>query len=561
MPVLSRNRATIILMYAFAIAAWVGVSMVTPTPTALAEEEECIIDSDASQSELEEALERCQEKIEKNTEILEERRSDRESTESDILLINNEINRALLRIQQIDGAIKKLGKEIGDKESTINDLSEQMDEYQSFLQTLLQSINEAEQKGFVSLFFSNLTLSSFFSQTDEYQSLRETVEDYMKTINNLKLRIEANVDDLQEKKVEQGLVRQQQRASASQVQSQKKQKESLLGFQVTLERSALNQLSVYENRAAEIRNRLFDLRGTGAIPFEQALEFAKEAENITGVRPAFLLGLIKNESDLGKNVGTGSHLKDMHPTRDQPIFPYIAKLLGFNNPEELKVSANPGFGWGGAMGPAQFIPSTWVCFGGLVNTRTNSCSKKGDLIKTRNTLQIGSTGSDVKRLQQFLNRQGFTVAKTGAGSPGSESKQYTKKVASAVSNLQERYANIILRPYGYTRGTGIVGPSTRKVINQINFYSGPWEYRRSTDIIREKTRNNRPSNPWNPRDAFFAAATYLQRLGAQRDECTAARRYYAGGNWRSQIASNYCSAVLSNARLFQRDISILEGEG
>ena len=37
-----------------------------------------------------------------------------------------------------------------------------------------------------------------------------------------------------------------------------------------------------------------------------------------------------------------------------------------------------------------------------------------------------------------------------------------------------------------------------------------------------------------------------------------ARRYYAGGNWRSQVAKNYCNAVISNARLIQRDIDFLK---
>ena len=305
------------------------------------------------------------------------------------------------------------------------------------------------------------------------------------------------------------------------------------------------------------------MRGSGDISFGQAVQYAREAERATGVRPAFLLGLIKNESDLGKNVGTGNYLTDMHPTRDAPIFPYIAKLLGFANPEELKVSANPGFGWGGAMGPAQFIPSTWVRFGGLINTKTGTANPGRNLIQTSRTLQVGSSGTDVKRLQQFLNQNGFMISASGAGSPGNESNRYDSKTAAAVSRFQEKYASRILHPYGYTKGTGMVGNSTRNAINQLHFYSGPWQYRADKDIIREKAANHRPSNPWNPRDAFFASAIYLQKLGATKDECNAAASYYAGPGWRSgryrQHALNYCRAVASNARIFQRDIEYLDG--
>ena len=52
----------------------------------------------------------------------------------------------------------------------------------------------------------------------------------------------------------------------------------------------------------------------------------------------------------------------MHPNRDRPVFAVIAQTLGFN-PDDLPVSRKPWYGWGGAMGPAQFIPSTWaLCF-------------------------------------------------------------------------------------------------------------------------------------------------------------------------------------------------------
>ena len=528
--------------------------------------DDCFIDLNTDRTALELALEKCQEKIEENEKILQEQSAERKGTEQDIIAIKTEINRALARISQIGSTIKKLGSEIDTKEGRLDELKASREEHKKSLKTLLQRINEFEQKGFVNFLFSDLTLSSFFSRMNEYQSLRETVEDSIQKIGNVTLRITASVDELQDKKIVQGGLLQQQRVTAAQVREQKKKKELLLEHQVTLEKQTGDKLSAYESRAAAISNRLFDLRDSGSIPFEKALQYARDAQRATSVRPAFLLGLIKNESDLGRNVGTGSYKVDMHPTRDQPIFPYIAKLLGFTNPNELKVSANPGFGWGGAMGPAQFIPSTWVCYGGLVNTRTSTCSITTPFIRSK-TLQIGNYGPDVKRLQKFLNQNGFTITKSGPGSPGQETSKYGRGVANAVSRFQERYANRILKPYGLKRGTGTVGPSTRAAINQLDFYSGPWRYVKEKDIIRARAHNHRPSNPWNPRDAFFASAIYLQKLGAARNECNAAASYYAGPSWRrsswanQQRAKNYCQAVLSNARLFQKDIDYLNRQG
>ena len=517
--------------------------------------QECFTSLDESKAVLQDALDSCQEKIEQSERLLDEQTRERTNTEYDILLINQEINKALLRIRSSDLVIADLGVEIKDKETAVDGLNKELDQHQKFLGEVLQRINESEQEGFLTLLLTDISVSNFFAQTNEHVALRETMEGSVNNITKLALRLEASVEDLSGKQQEQGQIRQQQRAAATQVQGQKKQKEGILTYQLEEEERTKEEIDKFEDRAAQIRNRLFEFTG-GAIPFEIALNIAYEVERNTGVRPAFLLGLIKQESLLGKHIGSGSYREDMHPTRDQPVFLYIAKVLGLN-PDELRVSANPGFGWGGAMGPAQFIPSTWVCYGGLINEKTGTCSITGSVIKGTSVLGVGSQGSDVKRLQEFLNEQGFTVATSGPGSPGRETTKYTDDVRKAVNAFQEKYASHILYPSGRRQGTGQVGPRTRVAINQLSFYSGPWVYQKNKDVIRKHTRSDSPSNPWNPRDAFFASGIYLARLGASGDECTAARRYYAGGNWRSQVASNYCDAVLSNARLFQRDIDYL----
>lgn len=86
---------------------------------------------------------------------------------------------------------------------------------------------------------------------------------------------------------------------------------------------------------------------------------------------------------------------------------------------------------------------------------------------TRN-LSMGSTGDDVRQLQQFLNGNPQTVvASTGAGSPGNETKYYGPATARAVSKFQEVYASAILTPLGLTKGTGGFYSSTRNHANSM----------------------------------------------------------------------------------------------
>lgn len=52
----------------------------------------------------------------------------------------------------------------------------------------------------------------------------------------------------------------------------------------------------------------------------------------------------------------------MNPKRDVPYFLTITQELG-RDPYNTPVSCPMSFGWGGAMGPAQFIPETWAKLG------------------------------------------------------------------------------------------------------------------------------------------------------------------------------------------------------
>lgn len=71
-------------------------------------------------------------------------------------------------------------------------------------------------------------------------------------------------------------------------------------------------------------------------------------------------------------------------------------------------------------------------------------------------LDVGSTGADVKALQQFLNTHGYSVAATGPGSSGNETTTFGGLTQAALATFQAAK--------GITPTVGYFGPKTRAII-------------------------------------------------------------------------------------------------
>lgn len=82
-------------------------------------------------------------------------------------------------------------------------------------------------------------------------------------------------------------------------------------------------------------------------------------------------------------------------------------------------------------------------------------------------LYVGITDPDVKRLQEFLNKNGFILSIDGLGAPGNETDFYGPRTEGAVKRFQEAHKTEILVPNGLNHGTGFFGENTRKFLNDF----------------------------------------------------------------------------------------------
>lgn len=321
---------------------------------------------------LERELAQIEAEIAAQQEVLREKQSERVSLERDVSILDAQIEKARLSIRARNLTIERLTSDIQGKESTIYGLNEKLTREKQSLADLLRQTNELSDASLIVLALSRDSISDFFADLAVFDSIKKGLTESFAEIASTREATAEEKADLERVRAEEVELRQVQELQKRKIEEQEAQKQQILKATKGQEKAYQDLIAGKQKSAAQIRSELFQLSGSAAIPFEKAYEYAKEAERETGVRPAFLLGIIAEESNLGENVGTGTWRVDMHPTRDQPVFAELAKSLGLN-PDTLPVSKKPWYGWGGAMGPAQFIPSTWVCFAGYVNTTTGRC--------------------------------------------------------------------------------------------------------------------------------------------------------------------------------------------
>lgn len=310
---------------------------------------------------LEKELAAIETQIADQQKILDVRARESVSLERDIAIMSATIEKAKLSIKARSLEIERLGRESGEKQVTILKLSQKIEREKESLAELLRKTEQADSFSLPEIMLGGKNLSEFFQDIDEYRGIKGALRASYTALDFNKKETEAERVALENRRADETQLRQLQELEKRKVEAQQTEKARILKISKGIEAEYQKIIKAKKQSAAQIRAELFTLRGSAAIPFGKALELANAASKRTGVRPAFILGVIAEESNLGENVGTGNWRVDMKAPRDTEPFLDITRRLGLD-PDKMPVSKKPWYGYGGAMGPAQFIPSTWVLY-------------------------------------------------------------------------------------------------------------------------------------------------------------------------------------------------------
>lgn len=309
---------------------------------------------------------------------LSEKQKERTSLERDVAILDAQIQQAELSIRARDLSIAKLQSGITNAESSIGVLNVKVSAGQESLAQLLRLTRESDDTSLVELVLSG-SFTDFFRDLDSFATLQDALDTSFDEMAILKENLTASRESLLTQQSDQEELRQIQVLQRQSIEAKEAERKEVLDETKGQEAAYQKLIASQQQDAAAIRSALFSFRDSGAIPFGDAYDFAVAASQKTGVRPALILAVLTQETNLGENVGqclltnspnkgdgkgknTGRPFSQvMKGTRDVDPFMEITTRLGMD-PYGVVVSCPPSYGYGGAMGPAQFIPSTWVLY-------------------------------------------------------------------------------------------------------------------------------------------------------------------------------------------------------
>jgi peptidoglycan hydrolase CwlO-like protein len=284
-----------------------------------------------------------------------------ETLQGDITDLEKDIAKMELQIQETQLVIQSLNLDIADKQEGIESMQKEVDAKKEMLSRFMQELYEQGSATSIEMTLGSETFSDYFFQADSLESYEERTREIYDQFVYLREGLKKEKEDLIGHKEEQMNLKAMQNDQQHVLDQQKSAKNTFLN-------QTINEKQALSSKMDKLQDELNALQALGEpINVDEAVSAAKYASKLTNVAPEFLLGVLRIESGLGTNVGGGKYKTDMNPAQ-WDTFKKICKELGID-PDKTPVSRRACYnsdakdgcgGWGGAMGPAQFMPSTWM---------------------------------------------------------------------------------------------------------------------------------------------------------------------------------------------------------
>ncbi len=257
-----------------------------------------------TETELRVALVECEKEASVLQDVIAKTVKEKATLSNDISGLNAKIKQAKLAIRLRTLSIDGLVYDIKVKSSTISKLSEKIVRQRDSLAQLIRKTDEIYSYSFAEVALSDKKISEIFGDLDSFEFIEEAIGISLVEIDATKKTTEEQKGILEGKKTKESDLRYKQELEKKRAEANEAEKQRIL--RVTKGKEAVYQkdLRGKQIKASQIRAALFRLRDSEGIPFGKALEYANIASKGTNVRPALILAILTQESDLGRNVGS-----------------------------------------------------------------------------------------------------------------------------------------------------------------------------------------------------------------------------------------------------------------
>ena len=317
---------------------------------------------------LEQELAELERQIAQDEAQLNAYRREGKTLTSEISSLDTKISKLNLQIRAVNLSLNQLDQEIKETEENISETEARLDRNKAAIGASLRGVYETEQISLITILLKNPNLSDFFSDINNFMEIQDRLTAVVRQVEEIREDLWTEKEVLSLQKQDTAALRISQDQQKKEVLSTKDEKKILLAATQGEEDKYQEIVQIKKKTAAEIRSRIFRFLGGGEMSFAEAYEIAKFAGQATAIEPSFILAILDRESGFGRNVGKCTYHKSMAPgppeSRRDDVTPFlrIVNALGLDPETTLVSCANSDGYYGGAMGPTQFIPTTWVMY-------------------------------------------------------------------------------------------------------------------------------------------------------------------------------------------------------
>ncbi|MHB9019572.1 MAG: lytic murein transglycosylase [Minisyncoccota bacterium] len=340
--------------------------------------------NDEQRKQLEAQLESSYQEIAQIEATIEQYKGQGKNLESEVKRLNAQIAKLNLQVKATNLSLKKLDDEIEINNSDIKKTETDIEKNKRILSYALQNLYSSGNTSLVEVFLKNFEISDFFNDLKNLTDVQDNLRVSLEKVMGLKQDLIDQNEQLVMKKKDASSLKAYQLSQQKAVASTKTEKSNLLQATKGQESKYQELLKQTQIKAAQIRSQIFKLLGGGELPFGDAVKIAQLAEKATGVRAAFILSILTQESSvdsvIGANLGKcfyndvrkNSSGTVMSNTQ-KPVFLALMSELNMD-PAKTQVSCpiTSDGAYGGAMGPAQFMPTTWQIYKDEVGSITGN---------------------------------------------------------------------------------------------------------------------------------------------------------------------------------------------